>query len=72
MKNEAHRSKTVIVATTSKSPKAINKYLASHEMEIGGGYGSEKTTQVRIANFPATSIDQMKRLIELLKDEDAY
>lgn len=72
VKNKEHRSKTVIVATTSKSPKTINNYLAPFEMEIGGGYGAEKTTQVRIANFPATSVEQMKRLVELLKDEDAY
>jgi phosphoserine aminotransferase len=72
VKNEAHRSKTVIVASTLKTPKVINDYLATFEMEIGGGYGSEKITQVRIANFPSTSVVQMKRLIELLKKEDAY
>ena len=72
VKNEAHRSKTVIVATTFKAPNVINDYLSPFNMEIGGGYGNEKTTQVRIANFPATSVEQMKSLIELLKDEDAY
>ena len=72
VKNEAHRSKTVIVGSTAKTPKVINDYLAPFDMQIGGGYGNEKSTQVRIANFPATSVDQMKALIELLKNEDAY
>ncbi len=72
VKNESHRSKTVIVAQTSKTPKVINAYLAPFGMQIGGGYGGEKLTQVRIANFPATSVEEMKKLIELLKDEGAY
>jgi phosphoserine aminotransferase len=72
VKNEAHRSKTVIVASTVKTPKVINDYLAPFNMQIGGGYGEVKATQVRIANFPATSVTQMKKLIELLKNEDAY
>ncbi len=72
VKNEAHRSKTVIVAETSKNPAKINDYLKHFDMQIGGGYGDCKTSQVRIANFAATSIEQMKSLVELLKQEDKY
>ncbi len=72
VEDEAHRSKTVIVAKTNKSPSIINAYLKSYDMQIGGGYGDYKTSQVRIANFAATSVEQMKSLIKLLKNEDAY
>ncbi len=72
VKNEAHRSKTVIVAETKKTPAEINAYLKPFDMQIGGGYGDYKTSQVRIANFAATTVAQMKALIELLKQEDKY
>lgn len=72
VKNEAHRSKTVIVAETKKTPKQINDYLAPHQMQIGVGYGDHKVDQVRIANFPATSIEDIKSLIALLVEEDSY
>jgi phosphoserine aminotransferase len=72
VEKEAHRSKTVIVAKTEKTPKDINKYLKAFNMQIGGGYGEFKDAQIRIANFAATTVDQMKTLIELLKKEENY
>ena len=72
VKNKAHRSKTVIVAETKKTPAEINAYLKPFDMQIGGGYGDYKTSQVRIANFAATTVEQIKTLIDLLKQEDKY
>jgi phosphoserine aminotransferase len=36
-------------------------------MVIGSGYGEFKKTQVRIANFPATSVEQTEKLVRALK-----
>ncbi len=63
----AHRSQTVIVANTVIPSPQINKILEPHNMAIGTGYAKYKEQQVRIANFPAFSIDDVEKLIEKLK-----
>jgi len=66
--NTAHRSETVLVLTTTKTPAEINAYLAPHDLMVGGGYGDAKATQIRIANFPAISVAAMKKTVDLLKE----
>jgi phosphoserine aminotransferase len=34
---------------------------------VGSGYGNFKDSQIRIANFPAVSIDQIAQLLNILK-----
>jgi phosphoserine aminotransferase len=63
---ERHRSQTVVVATT-KNPADVIASAKQAGMVIGSGYGSFKDSQVRIANFPAVSIDQVQLLINELK-----
>lgn len=70
VENERHRSKTVIVANTAIEPSVINGYLKQFNMAVGSGYGSYKTSQIRIANFPAHSTAAIKELIEALKKEE--
>ena len=65
-----HRSDTVIVANTTIKPKEINNFLGQHNLSVGGGYGSNKETQIRIANFPAHSKKDVDQLISLLKELD--
>lgn len=65
--NEAHRSQTVIVAKSKNDAATINKVLAKHSMAIGSGYGEFKKTQIRIANFPAHTIEDTQKLIDVLK-----
>ncbi len=72
VKNEEHRSQTVVVANTKVAPATINGYLANFNMQIGVGYGDYKNTQVRIANFPAISVSDVERLIDLLSEESSY
>ncbi len=62
------RSFTTIVANTKISPAEINKQLESFDMAIGAGYSSYKDTQVRIANFPAISVEQMQKLVNKMKE----
>lgn len=67
VENEEHRSRTVVVAKTSITPKDINAKLASKDLFIGAGYGNHKTDQIRIANFPAIDLKTMEKLVSQLK-----
>jgi len=60
------RSKTVIVAKTDIESSRIINYLEGKGMIIGAGYGSHKSSHIRIANFPTHSKEQMERLSDLL------
>lgn len=61
------RSQTVIVVSVEKIEKDIKKLLAKKGFIIGSGYGANKKTHVRIANFPAHKVQDVKRLIKELK-----
>ncbi|SFD93668.1 aminotransferase class V-fold PLP-dependent enzyme [Spirosoma endophyticum] len=68
VKQERHRSQTVVVATTGrKSPADVISTAKAANMIVGSGYGKFKESQIRIANFPAVSADQVAALIEALK-----
>lgn len=61
-----HRSDTVAVINTQNPAKEILNALKERGLMIGGGYGSLKDHQIRIANFPATSVSEMSHLLETL------
>jgi phosphoserine aminotransferase len=63
------RSQTTIVLNTTIPPSEVNNILEQYNMAIGAGYGSKKESQIRIANFPAHSVEQMKQLVEVLKEK---
>ncbi len=67
VENPAHQSNTVIVANTRKPAKPIIDALAKKGFIIGSGYEKSRE-QIRIANFPATSVEQMESLIEAMQD----
>jgi phosphoserine aminotransferase len=67
VKEPAHRSQTTIVANTKMASPEINKKLEPLDMMVGTGYGNYKEKQVRIANFPTHSPEQMESLIGHLK-----
>jgi len=60
------RSQTIIVADIQKVKGDIKKKLAEKGIIVGSGYGVNKETQIRIANFPTHSIVDIKRLIKAL------
>jgi len=64
-----HRSMTTIVANTTMLPGDVNKILEPFNMAVGAGYGTKKDTQIRIANFPAHSIEQVRSLINILQEK---
>jgi phosphoserine aminotransferase len=67
VENPAHRSTTVVVANTILPSPQINPLLEKYNMSIGTGYGKTKDQQVRIANFPGHSVEQIEELISNLK-----
>jgi phosphoserine aminotransferase len=67
IKEKKWRSQTVIVADIQKVKKDVKKILAKKGFIVGSGYGENKHTQIRIANFPAHSVKDVKRLIKELK-----
>lgn len=64
---ERHRSQTVIVANCTKPAAEVISTLKQAGLTVGSGYGKLKDTQIRIANFPATSPEQVAQLIGALK-----
>lgn len=67
VKEKTHRSQTVIVTNTDAPSSDIIKVAKEKGMVIGSGYGQFKASQLRIANFPATSTEQIEKLIEVLR-----
>lgn len=67
VQNPAFRSATTIVANSKIPASELNKQLAPYDMAIGSGYGSHKDSQIRIANFPAHTVNQVQALIAKLE-----
>jgi phosphoserine aminotransferase len=57
------RSQTVIVIKTPIGSRAIIQHLKTKGFTIGSGYGDQKEHQIRIANFPAHAIKDIKTLL---------
>ncbi|RYC68754.1 MULTISPECIES: aminotransferase class V-fold PLP-dependent enzyme [Spirosoma] len=66
VKEERHRSQTVIVANTRRSSADVIASARMANMVVGSGYGKLKDSQIRIANFPATSAEQVEQLLRQL------
>lgn len=66
--NESWRSKTVVVAESGSHTERITNYLLKKGMQPGEGYGSDRTHQLRFANFPAHSKEQYELLVDTLSD----
>ncbi|MGV3558340.1 aminotransferase class V-fold PLP-dependent enzyme [Larkinella arboricola] len=66
VKEERHRSRTVVVANTQKPSADVISKAKEAGLVVGSGYGQFKETQIRIANFPATNTEQISQLIDVL------
>jgi phosphoserine aminotransferase len=64
--NPEDRSQTVIVIKYDQ-PKEVLEKFKPEGILIGGGYGEEKHRQFRIANFPAHSVENVKKLLSLFQ-----
>lgn len=64
--DKAYRSKTVIVANTGACTEELAHRLIENGMQPGDGYGADKKTQLRFANFPTHSKEQFELLVDTL------
>ncbi len=65
-----NRSQTVIVADSGAQSAELIQYLDAKGLVVGTGYGDFKTKQVRIANFPTHSKEQMELLVDQISAFD--
>lgn len=68
VKEVAHRSATVLVANSRIESAVVVDRMRQKNLIIGPGYGEKKDSQIRIANFPATSIDEIEVLLTALQE----
>jgi phosphoserine aminotransferase len=64
--NPKFQSKTVIVAACGEYTQALSNYLIRNGILPGEGYGVFKSSQLRFANFPAHSKEQVEKLVDLI------
>jgi len=67
VENDKHRSKTVKVIKTDFDSSLLIDHLKQKKIHVGTGYGSYKKEQIRIANFPTHSKEQMEMLVDLIE-----
>lgn len=63
IKDKKIRSKTTIVIDVSGKSAEITSKLAESGIVVSRGYGVNKENHIRIANFPAHSVEDVKRLL---------
>jgi phosphoserine aminotransferase len=64
------RSKTTLVAETGNLTIKLTEYLEAQGFIPGDGYGAQKKTQLRFANFPAHSKEVFEKLVDLIQTFD--
>ena len=68
VKDKSHQSKTVIVAECGEYTDTISHFLLEKGIQPGEGYGALKKLQLRFANFPAHSKEQVELLVDTLAE----
>lgn len=66
VKDKNIQSKTVVVADCQSHTERLTKFLLEKGLSPGDGYGANKKTQLRFANFPAHSKEQFEQLVDAL------
>lgn len=65
VKNKSDRSPSVVVVAPPNQEKFLDK-LKKKGYIVGKGYGPYKSSHVRISNFPAHRVDDVKKIIALM------
>ncbi len=69
IKEKKYRSKTVVVCDVKNGSAQILDVCHQKGWVLGSGYSSQKDSQVRIANFPMHSKEQVEQLCDFLVKE---
>lgn len=67
VKDEKLRSKTVVVSEVLKGSFPVIEKVKEKGFVIGTGYGKFKEKQIRLANFPQVSKDDVEELISIME-----
>lgn len=67
VENKNLRSKTIAVFDCDFDSSLLIDFLEQNGFIIGNGYGENKNKQIRIANFPTTTIEQFESLITAIR-----
>jgi phosphoserine aminotransferase len=65
---EEDRSSTVLVFRVPGGSEATRSLLAERGFQVGSGYGPYRTGHVRIANFPAHSVEAVEALAGAIRE----
>jgi phosphoserine aminotransferase len=66
VENPFDRSKTIIIIDCFDKQPEVKNYLKENGYIVSSGYGKYASNQIRIANFPMHTIEDVTRMIELL------
>ncbi len=68
IKTKENQSKTVCVSEIRSDQDRLLEHLNERGIIIGKGYGPYKDTQIRIANFPTHSKEQIEMLVDTIRE----
>jgi phosphoserine aminotransferase len=66
VKEKKHQSESVIVLKCKDDSSSIISSLKADGMHVSSGYGPYNKSEIRIANFPSTTINDIHKLIQAL------
>lgn len=69
VKSIEHRSKTTMVAESSKA-KEFLQFFEKKGLVLGSGYGPHKENHIRIANFPTHSKESIEMVCDFLENKE--
>lgn len=67
--DKKYRSKTVVVGNVESNSASIIESCGDKGWVIGSGYGDHKNSQIRIANFPMHSKEQVEQLCDFIEQQ---
>jgi phosphoserine aminotransferase len=66
VKEEKYQSESIVVLKCKSDNAAMISSLKAKGLHVSTGYGLFKDSEIRIANFPTTSIQEVQQLIDEL------
>jgi phosphoserine aminotransferase len=66
VKDPKYRSQTTLVMDVKGKTKLLKQKLSKKGLQIGVGYGEQKENHIRLGNFPAHKISDVKRMLSLI------
>lgn len=68
VKEKEARSDTTIVIDVKGQSESLRSFVETRGFAIGEGYGGMAKEQIRIANFPSHTIEEVKKLLKVINE----